>query len=71
MREETEWVETVEAGWNVLVGADADAIRRNLDRRFEVSTKPQPYGDGNAAERIARTLERTVGTAPVEDAVRG
>ncbi|WP_424020005.1 non-hydrolyzing UDP-N-acetylglucosamine 2-epimerase (plasmid) [Halorientalis pallida] len=71
MREETEWVETVEAGWNVLVGADADAISRNLDRRFAVSTKPQPYGDGDAAERIVRTLERTVGTAPVEDAVRG
>jgi UDP-N-acetylglucosamine 2-epimerase (non-hydrolysing) len=71
MREETEWVETVAAGWNVLVGADTGAIRRNLRRRFEVSKKPQPYGDGNAAERIARTLERTVGTAPVEDAVRG
>ncbi|AQL44891.1 UDP-N-acetylglucosamine 2-epimerase (non-hydrolyzing) (plasmid) [Halorientalis sp. IM1011] len=71
MREETEWIETVEAGWNVLVGADAGAIRRNLGRRFAVTEKPQPYGDGNTAERIVRALDRTIEAAPVEDAVRG
>jgi UDP-N-acetylglucosamine 2-epimerase (non-hydrolysing) len=71
LRAETEWIETVEAGWNVLVGADADAIARNLRRRFEVAGKPRPYGDGDAAERIVDALERAVEGPPVEDAVRG
>jgi UDP-N-acetylglucosamine 2-epimerase (non-hydrolysing) len=60
LRDETEWVETVEAGWNILVGADSEAMHRALDRRFELTGKPQPYGDGNAAEAIVRALEKRV-----------
>lgn len=56
LRDETEWTETVEAGWNVLVGADGDAIRRELERDVELREKPQPYGDGNAAKRIVEAL---------------
>jgi UDP-GlcNAc3NAcA epimerase len=58
LREETEWVETVDAGWNRLVGNDPQAIEAavaNLpDRR-----RPRPvlYGDGRAAERIASCLK--------------
>ena len=57
LREETEWVETVEAGWNTLVGADKVAIRAALERLTEPSTKPAPYGGGDAATRVVEVLE--------------
>jgi len=56
VRPETEWVETVEAGWNTLVDADMASI---LEAKFEEvpsTEKPQPYGDGKAAERIVSKL---------------
>jgi len=56
MREETEWVETVECGWNVMVGADNETISRELTIERSLSKKPQPYGDGNAAEEIVEVL---------------
>jgi len=57
LREETEWVETVDAGWNTLVGADEAAIRRELARPVSLPAKPELYGDGNAAERIVSVIE--------------
>lgn len=56
MREETEWIETVESGWNVLVGADQDAITRALSAADSSRPTPTPYGDGNAAEKIVNVL---------------
>jgi len=56
LREETEWVETVEAGWNLLVGADHRAIVRAA-REFRPQGTPPPFfGDGRASERIAALL---------------
>jgi UDP-N-acetylglucosamine 2-epimerase len=53
LREETEWPETVEAGWNILVGARKRAILKAI-REFEPKGKPaMAFGDGHAAERIA------------------
>ncbi|WP_396613395.1 non-hydrolyzing UDP-N-acetylglucosamine 2-epimerase (plasmid) [Haloferax sp. S1W] len=52
LREETEWVETIESGWNELVGTDTDAIRTALRRTDELPPKPSLYGDGDAARRI-------------------
>ncbi|WP_132060418.1 non-hydrolyzing UDP-N-acetylglucosamine 2-epimerase [Halorussus amylolyticus] len=57
MREETEWRETVEAGWNTLVGADDDAIRRALTTAERPADKPEPYGDGTAAATITDLLD--------------
>ena len=56
MRTETEWIETVQAGWNVVVGADKEKIINAL-RSFKTD-KPrlELYGDGKAAEKIARKL---------------
>jgi UDP-GlcNAc3NAcA epimerase len=60
-RSETEWVETVEAGWNRLVGASADRIAQGLQAvaagEFPASAaRPALYGDGQAGERIASLL---------------
>jgi UDP-GlcNAc3NAcA epimerase len=52
LREETEWTDTVETGWNTLVGVDADAFRAALDRPLPVE-HPPIFGDGHAAQRIA------------------
>ena len=56
MRTETEWVETVEAGWNVVVGADREKIVEVV-RSFKMD-KPRPelYGNGRAAEKIIHHL---------------
>ncbi|HEY4280216.1 MAG TPA: UDP-N-acetylglucosamine 2-epimerase (non-hydrolyzing) [Conexibacter sp.] len=55
MRPSTEWVETVESGWNVLVDLDADAARAALDRPLPAE-RPQLYGDGRAGERVAAAV---------------
>jgi UDP-N-acetylglucosamine 2-epimerase (non-hydrolysing) len=53
LRETTEWPETVEAGWNLLVGANPDAIRSGI-RDFRPSGgKTRIFGPPGAAERIA------------------
>ncbi|MWV41080.1 UDP-N-acetylglucosamine 2-epimerase (non-hydrolyzing) [Natrialba sp. INN-245] len=58
LRAETEWVETVDCGWNRLVGADPDAIRAGLREDWTPESTPHPYGDGTAADRIVRLLQR-------------
>ena len=62
LREETEWVETVDAGWNVLVGAESAAIRAALIDEITLPAKPSLYGDGNAAEAIVAALAGLEGT---------
>ena len=58
LREETEWVETVETGGNILAGADKDRIIKSgnfiIDSRFKNSSSV--YGDGNAAKRVLNIL---------------
>ena len=58
LREETEWIETVESGWNTLVGADRDAIAAAILSAARPALRPILYGDGRAAERIARIIEQ-------------
>ena len=53
LRDVSEWVETVESGWNVLVGADGDALARALAAPPRGATHPPFYGEGDAGERIA------------------
>jgi len=56
LRDRTEWVETVEAGWNTLVDLDADAALAALDRR-PPADRPDLYGAGRAGERIREAVD--------------
>ena len=55
LRDTTEWVETVEAGWNVLVDLDRDAALAALERK-PPAERPELYGGGRAAERVCEVL---------------
>jgi UDP-N-acetylglucosamine 2-epimerase len=56
LRDETEWIETVELGWNILTGADRDRIIGTV-RTFKAPTEHPPlYGDGNAATHCLNAL---------------
>jgi UDP-N-acetylglucosamine 2-epimerase len=53
LREETEWTETVDTGWNMIVGVDPDRFAEALQRQ-RPPEHPPIFGDGHAAPRIAR-----------------
>jgi UDP-GlcNAc3NAcA epimerase len=55
LRDTTEWVETVEAGWNTLVDLDSEAALAALERR-PPAERPELYGGGHAAERVCEVL---------------
>jgi UDP-GlcNAc3NAcA epimerase len=60
MRDETEWVETVESGANRLAGADADriveAVEAQLARQDPVPDHAEYYGSGRASRRSAKLI---------------
>lgn len=63
LREETEWVETVDSGCNMLGGADPariiHAARSLLDTAPDFSSRP--YGDGTASRQVLDILVETYG----------
>jgi UDP-GlcNAc3NAcA epimerase len=64
LRPETEWIETVEAGWNVVVGSEYSLI---VEKAQTVEPPPeskrQMFGNGHASELIVQALETKISTA--------
>jgi UDP-N-acetylglucosamine 2-epimerase len=56
LRNETEWLETVKSGWNVLVGSETNCIIRTVEQAKSGISYHDAYGDGHTAERIADLL---------------
>lgn len=56
LRKETEWVETVEAGWNTLAGTDTHQVVEAVRAATPGACHPLLYGDGKAAQRVAECL---------------
>lgn len=57
LREETEWVETVENGWNLLAGSDPEKISAAVRSFAPPARRPELYGDGRASEKCVEALE--------------
>jgi UDP-GlcNAc3NAcA epimerase len=60
LRDETEWVETVTAGWNALVGSDFDRIVQAARMFVPAGPRPTLYGDGLAAQRCVARLGQAI-----------
>jgi UDP-GlcNAc3NAcA epimerase len=56
VREETEWVETVEAGWNTLAGTDKEKIVHAVASCRPPGQRPSLYGNGRAAEQCIEAI---------------
>jgi UDP-N-acetylglucosamine 2-epimerase len=61
LRDTTEWVETVDSGWNVLVDLNADAALAAINRPAPPGERPELYGGGHAADRICDVLAAYTG----------
>jgi UDP-GlcNAc3NAcA epimerase len=59
IRDETEWIETVQSGWNTLVGANSRRITESVDKILNNKSSKDYfhfYGDGKAAEKILKII---------------
>ena len=69
LRDSTEWTNTVDAGWNRLVGASTDLIAAALhDEARPPAVRPPLFGDGHAAAKIVAALETPAVAAIVRSA---
>jgi UDP-N-acetylglucosamine 2-epimerase len=58
VRDETEWIETLEGGWNILTGADRERIMTALGRPRPDAGRTVVYGDRQVSSRIVAEIER-------------
>ncbi len=59
LRKETEWVETIQDGWNVLAGADCEKIRDAIENFEPSGERGTSYGDGEASRKIVEILSQS------------
>jgi UDP-N-acetylglucosamine 2-epimerase len=65
LRDETEWIETVEVGWNKLVGTDPARVIEAWFTFTPPVEHPPIFGDGTAGQRIVQIIEENL-VEPVE-----
>ena len=58
VRENTEWIETLEGGWNILTGPDKNKILDAIERKYPVCTRRALFGEGDAAIKITDIIEK-------------
>ena len=60
LREESEWVETIEVGWNFIVGTDKIKFERAFQQLHKIKNRKHPflYGDGTTAKKITDILRK-------------
>lgn len=56
LRDETEWVELVDLGFNKLVGCDVDLIKKSLEKSYNKILDDGIYGDGSTAQKILKIM---------------
>jgi len=66
LREKTEWSETVDAGWNRVVGIEPDQVLEQWHTFSPPASRPALYGDGRASQRIAALLRGELVEPPGE-----
>ena len=59
IRDTTEWAETVEDGWNILVGADGEMIIMMIEEFNPNGEQRNVFGDGKASKNIVDILKDT------------
>lgn len=57
MRDETEWVETVDNGWNIIVGADASRIKDAIETFNPTQERKNHFGDGTASQQMVKWIK--------------
>ena len=57
VRDETEWTETLEGGWNILTGASRERISEALGRPRPAIERTVVYGDAQVSSRIVAEIE--------------
>lgn len=58
LRDNTEWIETVKDGWNVLVGNNIDTIINAIEEFKPIQKHNNIFGNGKAANNIFKTLQK-------------
>lgn len=60
MRDETEWVETVQVGWNIIVGTNKDSILNAIKDFNPKKEQPYIFGDGKASMKIVELIKELI-----------